>query len=74
MIAGQEQSVTAHGSREMPIWGPVFHKVEMDQDWLPNSVRNASSLTPAGFVTTMARVSALKPLKPRGWSKENAVM
>jgi len=32
-IAGQERSISAHGSREMPIWGPVFHEVERDQDW-----------------------------------------
>ena len=32
-IAGQERSISAHGSREMPIWGPVFHQVERDQDW-----------------------------------------
>ena len=32
-IAGQEQSIFAHGSREMPVWGPVFHQVERDQDW-----------------------------------------
>jgi mono/diheme cytochrome c family protein len=24
--------VTAHGSREMPIWGPVFHQIEADVD------------------------------------------
>jgi hypothetical protein len=24
--------VLAHGSREMPIWGPIFHQVERDQD------------------------------------------
>ena len=23
----------AHGDREMPIWGPIFHEVESDQDW-----------------------------------------
>jgi len=28
VIAGQEQSPAAHGSREMPVWGPVFHGVE----------------------------------------------
>jgi mono/diheme cytochrome c family protein len=28
-----EQVVTAHGAREMPIWGPIFHQVEGDQDW-----------------------------------------
>ncbi len=27
------QVVVAHGSREMPIWGPVFHQVEGDVDW-----------------------------------------
>ena len=32
IIAGQEQSVAAHGSREMPVWGPVFHVVERDMD------------------------------------------
>jgi mono/diheme cytochrome c family protein len=24
--------VTAHGSREMPVWGPVFHQIEADVD------------------------------------------
>lgn len=23
----------AHGSREMPVWGPIFHQVEADEDW-----------------------------------------
>ena len=23
----------AHGSREMPIWGPIFHQIESDVDW-----------------------------------------
>ena len=23
----------SHGSREMPIWGPVFHQIEADIDW-----------------------------------------
>lgn len=32
IIAG-DQVITAHGSREMPIWGPIFHQVERDQDW-----------------------------------------
>lgn len=27
-----EQVVAAHGSREMPVWGPVFHQVEEDVD------------------------------------------
>ena len=23
----------SHGSREMPIWGPIFHQIESDQDF-----------------------------------------
>jgi mono/diheme cytochrome c family protein len=26
------QTPAAHGSHEMPVWGPVFHTVEADQD------------------------------------------
>ena len=32
-IISGETSPVAHGSREMPIWGPIFHQVEADQDW-----------------------------------------
>jgi mono/diheme cytochrome c family protein len=31
IIAGDEVPV-AHGSREMPVWGPIFHRIEYDQD------------------------------------------
>jgi mono/diheme cytochrome c family protein len=31
IIAGDEITA-AHGSREMPIWGPIFHRIEYDQD------------------------------------------
>jgi len=31
-ISGDEPSLISHGSREMPIWGPIFHQVEDDQD------------------------------------------
>jgi mono/diheme cytochrome c family protein len=31
IIAG-EDVVMAHGSSEMPVWGPIFHRVEWDQD------------------------------------------
>lgn len=27
-----EQNPAAHGSREMPVWGPVFHQIDVDQD------------------------------------------
>lgn len=32
MIMG-DKVVAAHGSREMPIWGPIFHQIEEDVDW-----------------------------------------
>ena len=32
IIAG-DASIAAHGSRTMPVWGPVFHQIEQDQDW-----------------------------------------
>lgn len=32
IIAGDE-AVVAHGSREMPIWGPIFHQIEQDRDY-----------------------------------------
>lgn len=31
-IAGEGKSIAAHGSKEMPIWGPTFHEIEFDQD------------------------------------------
>jgi mono/diheme cytochrome c family protein len=40
--------VAAHGSREMPIWAPVFHQVEGDMDWgnvrLENLVKYLESI------------------------------
>ena len=32
-ISGDDPSLLAHGSREMPLWGAIFHQVEADQDW-----------------------------------------
>jgi len=32
IIAGDEQSPSAHGSREMPVWGPIFHQPDWDLD------------------------------------------
>lgn len=32
IIAGDHE-MAAHGSREMPIWGPIFHQVEYDRDY-----------------------------------------
>ena len=33
IIEGKETGSFAHGDREMPIWGPIFHEVESDVDW-----------------------------------------
>ena len=32
IISGEEQVKIAHGSREMPIWGPIFSQIAWDQD------------------------------------------
>lgn len=32
MILGEKGSRVAHGSEDMPVWGPVFRKVEDDRD------------------------------------------
>lgn len=32
--------LASHGSREMPVWGPIFHQVEADQDFGEVRVRN----------------------------------
>ncbi len=32
VIDGTEEGPAAHGAREMPIWGPLFHDFEWDQD------------------------------------------
>jgi mono/diheme cytochrome c family protein len=32
-ISGDDLSLASHGSREMPVWGPIFHQIEEDQDY-----------------------------------------
>ena len=32
IIEGNESGPLAHGSREMPVWGPIFHEVDSDMD------------------------------------------
>jgi mono/diheme cytochrome c family protein len=43
-----EDILISHGSREMPIWGPIFHQIESDQDWgnvrVENLVRYLQSI------------------------------
>jgi mono/diheme cytochrome c family protein len=33
VIVGEKAGLLAQRNREMPIWGPIFHEVESDQDW-----------------------------------------
>lgn len=32
IMFGADELLPAHGSKEMPIWGPIFHEIEFDQD------------------------------------------
>jgi len=32
--------IASHGSREMPVWGPIFHQVEADVDRAPVRLEN----------------------------------
>ena len=32
IIAGEEQLPAGHGTREMPVWGPIFSQIAWDQD------------------------------------------
>ncbi len=32
IISGEENVTAGHGTREMPVWGPVFSQVDRDQD------------------------------------------
>ena len=45
----------SHGSREMPVWGPIFHQVEADTDWgnvrLENLVKFLESIQSSSQVS-----------------------
>jgi len=32
IVSGEEQLPSGHGTREMPVWGPFFSRVDNDQD------------------------------------------
>ena len=61
MITGDEV-VAAHGSREMPIWGPIFHQIEEDQDFgnvrLENLVKYLESIQSAPTAKSGAELYA----------------
>ena len=42
IILGENQAAIAHGSREMPVWGPIFGQIQWDQDLRMVRVRNLS--------------------------------
>jgi mono/diheme cytochrome c family protein len=49
ILEGKE-TPASHGSNEMPVWGPVFHQVEGDQDWGNVRIRNI-----VAYVETLQR-------------------
>lgn len=32
IMFGEDELLSAHGSKEMPMWGSIFHEIEFDQD------------------------------------------
>jgi len=42
IITGDE-TLVAHGSQDMPIWGPIFHQVEEDRDYGSVRLQNLTS-------------------------------
>ena len=32
IISGEEPVLSGHGTREMPLWGPIFSQIAWDQD------------------------------------------
>jgi mono/diheme cytochrome c family protein len=51
IISGEEQLPSGHGTSEMPVWGPIFSRVESDQDLgrvrIDNLARYLRDLQPA---------------------------
>ena len=48
VISGDAPSLLPHGTREMPVWGPIFHQIEEDEDFgnvrLENLVKYLKSI------------------------------
>lgn len=42
VISGEKQVPGGHGNREMPVWGPVFSRVDADQDRGPVRIDNVA--------------------------------
>ena len=59
-----EGMIASHGSREMPIWGPIFHQVEEDVDRGNVRVENlVTYLESIQTVHSRARATDTKPIK-----------
>ena len=43
IIAGEVELPQGHGTREMPVWGPVFSRVTWDRDLGPVRLRNLTA-------------------------------
>jgi mono/diheme cytochrome c family protein len=43
IIAGEERLPAGHGTRDMPVWGPVFSQVAWDQDLGRMRIHNLSN-------------------------------
>ena len=43
IITGEETVTAAHGSREMPVWGPFFGQIQRDQDLGKVRTRNLAT-------------------------------
>jgi folate-dependent phosphoribosylglycinamide formyltransferase PurN len=53
--------IASHGSREMPVWGPIFHQVEEDVD--RGNVRVENLVTYLESIQTVhSRVHATTPI------------
>jgi mono/diheme cytochrome c family protein len=58
IISGQSE-LTAHGSREMPLWGPIFSQVAWDQDL--GRVRIANLVKYLESIQRPPRIGEIKP-------------
>lgn len=50
IISGEDNIRSGHGTREMPVWGPIFSQVSSDRDWGRMRVYNL-----AEFIKTLQR-------------------
>jgi len=62
-----EEVLASHGSREMPIWGPIFHQIESDVD--RGNVRLENLVN---YLESMQSVSSLQEDRVKESPPENA--